>query len=614
MGRVPSLIIGLKRSVTMNYHVGDKIGEYTIRGELGRGEFGAVYLVEWRSSQRVRQGALKILVRNQTIKSILDEVSTWARVSHHPNILTFIGATEHNKQVLLISEYASGGSLDNWIKDHAGEKGTVNDAIRLMLGLLRGLQHLHDNDIVHRDIKPANILLNDDSPLLGDFGLARGLDLAQSSILGGTVLYMSPELVSAFVNQGPRTHKYERTEADDLWAAAVTFYEMLAHDLPFKSINEIISSNANPLPPHISPRLSDFTAKALNKDFSRRFQTAEAMRTALDEVRIYLQREPLVDTVSSEVWLGRHARNAQIDAEFALLDLTNPADFNRALELDKAGAYFNRGLAYAEDSNYQAAIEDWNKAIELYPQYQAAYNNRGLAYLYEHDVEHALEDYNRAIELDPNDAISYSNRGLVHHETGDYDRAIKDFSKAIELSPEQVTNYVDRGNAYDAAGDYDNAIRDHTKAITFGLQDPNVYCNRGASFARKLNYERAMEDFNKAIQLDPDDAGAYDGRGRVYDLLRVYDQALIDYDKAIELRPEDAGIYNNRGWTYHNRGDFDAAVSDFDKAIELNPRLAVAYTNRASAYEKLGDRLKAKADRNMYEELSRALVKDHGRT
>src|SRR5215471_8626215 len=123
----------------MSYHVGDSIGKYTIRGELGRGEFGAVYLVEWRGPKGMRKGALKILIKNQTIKSILDEVSTWARVSHHPNILTFIAATEHDRQILLISEHVPGGSLDEWIKQHAGKRGSVDSAIRLMLGILNGL-------------------------------------------------------------------------------------------------------------------------------------------------------------------------------------------------------------------------------------------------------------------------------------------------------------------------------------------------------------------------------------------------------------------------------------------------------------------------------------------
>src|SRR5205809_7373451 len=103
----------------MTYHAGDTIGRYRIVRELGRGQFGIVYLVEWLGSKGKRQGALKIL-KDPKFKDILEEVSAWARVSYHPNILTFIGATEHDKQILLISECATGGPLEDWIRLHGG--------------------------------------------------------------------------------------------------------------------------------------------------------------------------------------------------------------------------------------------------------------------------------------------------------------------------------------------------------------------------------------------------------------------------------------------------------------------------------------------------------------
>lgn len=78
----------------MIYQVGDTIGKYTIIGDLGSGTFGIVYLVEWLGSKGKRQGALKIL-KDPKFKDILEEVSAWARVSHHRNILTFLVATEY---------------------------------------------------------------------------------------------------------------------------------------------------------------------------------------------------------------------------------------------------------------------------------------------------------------------------------------------------------------------------------------------------------------------------------------------------------------------------------------------------------------------------------------
>ncbi len=267
----------------MSYQVGDSIGRYKIAAELGEGTFGKVYLVEWVSRKGKLQGALKTL-KDPKFKDILEEVSTWARVSHHPNILTFIGATEHNKEILLISEYAPDGTLEDWIKAHAGRKDSLEKAVRLAGGFLCGLEHLHNNDIVHRDIKPANILIKDTTPLLADFGLARGLDLIQSSILAGTLAYMSPELINIFLGQGMGLPRYERTEADDLWASAATIYEMFSGNRPFNLIDEIRTAKPKPLPSHVPKGLCGVVEKALQKDLSQRFQTATEMLRALEKV------------------------------------------------------------------------------------------------------------------------------------------------------------------------------------------------------------------------------------------------------------------------------------------------------------------------------------------
>src|SRR5207247_8799681 len=169
-----------------------------------------------------RQGALNRL-KDPKFKDILEGVSAWARVSYHTNILTFIGATEHDKHILLISECATGGPLQDCIRLHRGRPESVDSAGKLMLGVLSGLDHLHENDIVHRDIKPANVLLNGEVPLLADFGLARGLDLVQSSVLGGTLLYMSPELINAYLSQRVGSPKYERTKEEYFCAVAEMF-------------------------------------------------------------------------------------------------------------------------------------------------------------------------------------------------------------------------------------------------------------------------------------------------------------------------------------------------------------------------------------------------------
>jgi Flp pilus assembly protein TadD len=73
-------------------------------------------------------------------------------------------------------------------------------------------------------------------------------------------------------------------------------------------------------------------------------------------------------------------------------------------------AYSNRGSVWIQKGDYGKAFADFNKAIELDPNYAEAYNNRGVAWDHKGDYDKAIADFNKAIELDPNNAEAYKNR------------------------------------------------------------------------------------------------------------------------------------------------------------------------------------------------------------
>ena len=98
-----------------------------------------------------------------------------------------------------------------------------------------------------------------------------------------------------------------------------------------------------------------------------------------------------------------------------------------------AEEYFNKGTTKAEKGDYRGAIQDYNKAIELKPNYTKAYNNRGYAKHDLGDQRGALQDFNKAIELNPNDARAYSNRGVIKIKLGQKDSGCLDLSKAGEM-------------------------------------------------------------------------------------------------------------------------------------------------------------------------------------
>lgn len=106
-----------------------------------------------------------------------------------------------------------------------------------------------------------------------------------------------------------------------------------------------------------------------------------------------------------------------------------------------------------------------NKALTFYP---LAYYNRGVAYYNKRQDDKAVEDYNKAIELDPNYANAYNNRGLIYYNKGEYDMAIEDFNKAIKLNLTFALAWNNRGNAYTKKGDIEMARINYETACDLG--------------------------------------------------------------------------------------------------------------------------------------------------
>lgn len=88
-----------------------------------------------------------------------------------------------------------------------------------------------------------------------------------------------------------------------------------------------------------------------------------------------------------------------------------------------AEAYYNRGIAYDNKGEYDRAIADYNKALEINPRHAGAYNNRGLAYYSKGEYDHAIADYNKAIEINPRHAEAYNNRAVAYYYKGEYNKA-----------------------------------------------------------------------------------------------------------------------------------------------------------------------------------------------
>jgi tetratricopeptide (TPR) repeat protein len=263
----------------------------------------------------------------------------------------------------------------------------------------------------------------------------------------------------------------------------------------------------------------------------------------------------------------------------ALQDKTLPNERRATLLAD-------RGVAYARRQSPREAIEDFNRAIQLFPEYAAIYNNRGNVLLGIGAVREAMKDFDRALMLAPGYAAAYSNRAGAHIKLGQLNLAIADYTKAIALVPANAAAFTGRGRAHLAAHRPYGAIRDFTRAVAAETRFSAAYRSRAEAKLGIERYEEAIEDFSRAIAFDSRNVDLYILRGDAYLEAGNAASAVKDFATAVDINPRSARAYVARGLAYAKAEAYDDALNDFARAIELEPRTATAFAYRAWTYRR----------------------------
>ena len=656
---------------------GCHIGRYKLLRILGEGGFAVVYLAEQKKPVR-RRVALKIIKPGMDSKQVIARFEAERQalaLLDHPNIAhVYDAGTARFGRPYFAMEFVKGLPLT----EHCDrQKLTIEERLRLFLQVCEAVQHAHHKGIIHRDIKPSNIQVCIEAehfiPKIIDFGVAKALTqpltertlVTEQGQMVGTPEYMSPE-------QAEMTNQDIDTRTD-IYSLGAVLYRLLTGALPFESeklreggidhLREVIceespktpstrvsslgveestklaqcyQTEVNTLRRRLRGDLDWITIKAMEKDRTRRYQTAHALA---EDIQRHLNHEPVVAGPPSKIYrlkkfLRKHraqviqaATTAILIAAVVVLSVMYSLKAERAKKtevdehkaiLSKAQEFRSRGLFEQAQTEVKPILNSEHVGPDarlLHARLVWELEGPGRA---EEEAEILLNERKEIAgpahlllariywEKDPNDQEKrkeYQQIANKHQQKGEslspksaeayfnrammadiVEEALNHLNNALALSPDHYDSLKARALAYYALRKYWKMQTDALAMTLLRRTDPLGYSLLAIAQRGINNFAGAIESHNKAIELSNDDPELYSQRYETYFRMGDYQRALKDAQRCVRLDPGQPIHHFDVFNTFVSLGQYEAARKKYREIMGANSTWLPAFETWAQRH------------------------------
>jgi serine/threonine protein kinase len=517
----------------MSTPIPQRLGDFEIVRELGRGGMGVVY--EARQISLNRKVALKVLsgglaLTPRAVERFRREAEAAAKL-HHTNIVPVYATGEQEGTHFYAMELIDGPSLDHVIRQiRTGASASVptiagdrdapaaglaltgpyvpgasspapasgqsssslgsgssyfDTVARMMADVADALEYAHRQGVVHRDMKPSNLLLSSARLSINDFGLARLLDQPGMTMTGefvGTPAYMSPEQIAA--GRTPIDHR------TDVYSLGATLYELLTHEPPFRGerrdqvLAQILHKEPQAprkLNPKVPVDLETICLKAIEKDPDRRYQTAGAMA---EDLQRYVNRFAISARRAGPVqrlvkWARRRPAAAASLGSLLI-----------AIGVALACAY------WAHYANQERLIEQEHARVKLLDEkIRSAYLVASSGDL--KSTDHAIKEIE---DLGASTGQVRLLRGVLAYFRQEIDSAINELEQAVKLLPESVAARALLAMSYADAGQLEKYEDVIVTMAQLSASSPEDYLFKGYVSEQNEPGGLGLADLNEGIR------------------------------------------------------------------------------------------------------------------
>lgn len=547
--------------------IGQRVGNYRILHELGRGGMGSVYLAERDDREYESRVAIKLILgfpSPAALERLRRERQVLAGLVH-PHIARLLdGGTTPEGQPYLVIEYVDGLPLARW---WAERRPPLALRLRLFQQLCQAVHHAHQNLIVHRDLKPANVMVRaDDTPALLDFGIAK-LTAADASaervteLRAFTVDYASPEQLSGA----------PVTTASDIYGLGLILYELLCGK-PYKSGGHTASWRES-RPARVARQaemawvrddaarmdgdLDHLVRKALAEEPERRYSSAAAMAAEIERYLAGLPLEAGPDRLGYR--FGKFVRRHRVGVAAAALALAGMLGLSAWLAVERARAFRAERLAQREARTANQVTEF---LLGLFKDVDPE-NARGR----DISARELLDKGSERLAGTLGDEPAVRSRllgalGTIYTSLGRPARSVELINEALSLAR--------------ASGADPRHLAQILNELCRAYYDESEYAKARASCEESLSLREASLPAG-----DPDVGHGHDllglvdqGQGNFAAAERHYRQALAIFAAAgAEHREDVASTSHNLAFLSAQRGDYAAARGQYAQALETKRAL-----------------------------------------
>jgi serine/threonine protein kinase/tetratricopeptide (TPR) repeat protein len=265
-----------------------------------------------------------------------------------------------------------------------------------------------------------------------------------------------------------------------------------------------------------------------------------------------------------------------------------------------ASARYCLGRVFRSMGDYEKAVEQYHRALELEPTSDDAYDGLAAAYEQLGRLEDAEQLYKQAISTRSEYWATYNRLGLFYMAHARYEEAASMFSHVVSLAPDSFTGYYNLGAVRVLQGKYDQAIPLLERSLRI-RPTADALTNLGTAYFQMRRYPEAVTKFEEAVKLDEKNYTMWGNLGDAYywtlgrrsEAAAAYERAIALGEQNLRVNPRDAQLLGYLAEYHAMRGERKPALANLEASLRLQPKSPDMLLNAGIVYQQLGDTRRA---------------------